>query len=189
MMTRQTKNNKQIQSILYLTLLFSTLILTTGCFGNPEGNIINTRQRTSQGYDRFPNPNSQYSNTQTNPYVSNSIIPADDLDNGGWPIEDVVEGFIGTTLTGTVRDITIDFHNDTVIITIWDEEALNSQYPLVATLHLDQNINGISYSDDQGTVYFESTEDMATSQISFENIDGASGVLGYIHTCQVQGSC
>lgn len=189
-MTRQTKNNQQIQSILYLTLLFSTLILTTGCFGKPEGNIINTRYRSSQNYDKFPNPGSPYPHTQTNPYASSSsIILAEDLDNGGWPIEDVAGSFVGMTLTGAVTNITINFHNDTVIINIWDEEALNSQYPFVATLYLDQSINGISYSDDQGTVYFEMTEDMSIAQVSFENADGTSGVLGYIEACRVEGTC
>lgn len=190
MITKQARSNKQIQSILYLTLLFSTLILTTGCFGNPEGNVINTRSRTSQNYDRFPNPGSPYPHTQTNPYTSSSsIILAEDLDNGGQFIEHVVENFVGMALTGAITNITVNFHNDTVIINIWDEEALNSQYPFVATLYLDQNMNGISYSDDQGTVYFEMTEDMNISQISFENADGTSGVLGYIEVCRVEGTC
>ena len=177
------QNNRQVQSILYLTLLLSTLILTTGCFGKPNGGIIDTRSRMARIDDRFPNPN-QLTRTQT-PYID--FQPADDLDNNGWLIEDVVEDFIGAALVGRITNMTINFHNDTVIISVWDEDA--AQYPFVVTLYLDHDLHGISYSDDEGTVYFEMTEDSTISQVSFENIDGTSGVLGYIDTCRVQGTC
>ena len=171
------RNNRQIQSILYLTLLCSTLIFTTGCFGEPQGHIINTRQRMSNHNNPFPNPSSRQPSIHTQ--GSSSIQIAEYTDNNG-AIEDVVGDFVGETLIGYVQDITITFHDDnTVSITIWDEDHTA---PFNATLYLNQSVNGdvISYSDDYGTVYFERIEE-GVSQVSFENADGvAYGILGYI---------
>ena len=177
MMTKQ--NNRQIQSILYLTFLFSTLILTTGCFGEPRSNIVNTRGHRTTGMG-YPNPGQS---GQPNPY---SVVTNG---HGDWSIEYDVETFIGEILVGSVTDITTSFSNNTVSIYIYDEDI--TQQPFTATLHLDpQRYPGvISYSDDAGTVYFEVTEEPQYSQISFENIDGTSGILGYIDTCRVEGTC
>ena len=43
MMVKQGKNNRQAQSILYLTLLISTLIFTTGCFSKNDRHIVNAQ--------------------------------------------------------------------------------------------------------------------------------------------------
>ncbi len=170
MMTKQ--NNKQIQSILYVTLLFSTLILTTGCFGKPDGAVVNTGGHR-MGNNGYPNPN-QLNQPQNGSYISNSVF----------------ESFVGEPLVGAVIDMTVEFYDngDIVTIVILDEHPL--QDPFEATLNYSGHDQGfVSFSDDTGTVYFEITEDPSVSQIYFENIDGTSGILGDIDTCRVEGTC
>ena len=189
MMIRQGKNNRQAQSILYLTLLLSTLIFTTGCFSKNERNIINTRShRMNNDHRPFPDPGSHrpYPYTDRGSYASSSIQFADGLDNNGRFIEDVVENFLNEPVIGQIQDIAIDFHEDSITITVRDQGEGFFRTTLTFVGQMD---GAITYQDSEGSVFFEMTQNPDISQVSFENTDGAFGILGHIDTCRVEGSC
>ena len=89
-------------------------------------------------------------------------------------------------MVGYIQLIEIDFHQDSMTIIIQDE---GESYFKITLTFVSESADAIVYEDSEGSVSFEMTQDPNISQVSFENTDGTNGILGYIQTCRVEGSC
>ena len=196
----KAKINKQIQSMFTLVLLFSALILTTGCFNKEEHALVSTNGRTRHLPNKFPDVPSRPNNphpsrpeqTQNAGWISIDLAHDDAL------IEEVAEVFIGERINGNLQDIQIRFYNDGYLaLAIWDDQAISENYsPFQFYLETDgYDDQGFSYSDNYGIVDLDAVEeleaDQYTFQVSFENRDGQSGILGYVslYLCEIEGTC
>lgn len=197
----KTKTNKQIQSIFTLALLFSALILTTGCFNKEEHALLSTNGRTRYHPNGFPDAPSRPNNphpdrpqqTQNVGWISIDLA----LDDNNASIEEVAEDFIGKRLNGNLQDIRIRFYNGSLAIVVWDDQAISENHsPFQFYLEFDGGDDqGFSYSDNDGIIDLDIIEeleaDQYTFQVSFENRDGSTGILGYVslYLCEIEGTC
>ena len=108
-------NKKTSQSILYTLLLFLTLMFTTACSDNPG--IIFVPSTTD------PQPTLQSSSTWIPLEFPDPIENADD------PIETVAEDFLDEDLKGTVSRIEVLFQGQDILVSVWDEDAVNNDAP------------------------------------------------------------
>ncbi len=177
-------NDHKIQSVLYIGLLLSSFTLTIGC-QQASDELTSTPSWTIQ----FPDPN----------------------DNGGDPIEVVVEDFIGSSIAGIgpIHKMEMSFQGQSLLFNIWDDHAINTNQPIEARLQLNfqQGFTfvtverQVTYSDEAGNIYLiqgpEVNPGYYRFRVEFENFEtninghGNLGLLGYVDLplCEVDRTC
>ena len=179
---------QKIQSVLHTGLLLSALTLIIGCQDQGGSNSFQNRfQTTTQGWAtvQFPNPN----------------------DNGGDSIEIVTEDFLNQRLTGQLSKIEISFEGQSLLVSVWDDNALSTGYPKKLNFRFQQGFNSVTaekevtYSNQHTNLYLVQGQEVQGGyyrfRIEFENFElnmhgkGYYGLLGYVDLpiCQVDGSC
>lgn len=178
---------QKIQSVLYIGLLLSTLTLTIGCQDQGGSGSFQTRFTTDQSWTtvQFPDPN----------------------DNGGDSIEIVTEDFLNQRLTGQLSRIEISFEGQSLLVNVWDDEALSTGYPKMLNFGFQQGFTfvtverQVTYGNQNTNLYLIQGQEIQAGhyrfRLEFENFElnmhgsGYYGLLGYVDlpVCRVDGSC